>query len=94
MASEMLRVLKPRGCILWYDFLVPNPYNRQTRALRRAEIATLFPDCQIKLRRVTLAPPHARFSLRLGRKVAEALDRMPILRTHYLATIGRSLEKN
>ena len=33
----------------------------------------------IKLRRVTLAPPLARFSLRLSTKVAEVLDRMPFL---------------
>ncbi len=93
IASEMLRVLKPQGRILWYDFFAPNPYNRLTRAVRRAEIATLFPDCHIKLRRVTLAPPLARFSLRISRKLAEALDRMPLLCTHYLAVVKRSLEE-
>lgn len=92
IGSEMLRVLKPGGRILWYDFFAPNPYNRQTRAIRRAEIATLFPDCHIKLRRVTLAPPLARSSLRISKKLAETLNRLPILCTHYLVVIGRSME--
>ena len=76
IASEMLRVLKPQGRILWYDFFALNSY-RRTRAVRHAEIATLFPDCQIELRRVTLAPPLARFSLRINRKLAEALPVCP-----------------
>ena len=93
IASEMSRVLKPGGYILWYDFFAPNPSNRKTRAIRRLEIATLFPDCQIKLRRVTLAPPLARLSLRVGKELAEALDRMPFLCTHYLAIIERCRRK-
>ncbi len=93
IGSEMLRVLKPQGRILWYDFFAPNPYNRGTKAVRRAEIATLFPDCHIRLRLVTLAPPLARFSLRISGRLAEALDRMPLLCTHYLAIIKRSLEE-
>ncbi len=92
IASEMLRVLKPMGRILWYDFFSPNPFNRQTRPVRRKEIGTLFPNCRIRVRRVTLAPPLARLCIRLSEKLAQALDRMPFLCTHYLAVIEPVLE--
>lgn len=57
MAAEMLRVLKPRGALIWYDFWW-NPTNIQTKGIRFKEIRTLFPGCSFKIRRITLAPPN------------------------------------
>jgi ubiquinone/menaquinone biosynthesis C-methylase UbiE len=88
IAQEMLRVVKPRGLILWYDFFAPNPFNNRTRPVRRRELAALFPGCRILLKKVTLAPPLARITLRISRGVAEVLDRVPALHTHYLAFIS------
>src|SRR6476620_8804602 len=34
LASEMLRVVKAEGRILWYDFYVNNPRNANTRGIR------------------------------------------------------------
>ena len=72
IAREMLRVLKPQGSILWYDFFMDNPRNSNVRGIGRRELASLFPDCRIWLRRVTLAPPLARrivpVTLELGGK--------------------------
>ena len=31
VAEEMLRVLKPQGLILWYDYHVNNPWNKDVR---------------------------------------------------------------
>lgn len=42
IAKEMLRVLRPQGLIVWYDFWL-NPTNRQTRGIRPAEIRSLLP---------------------------------------------------
>ena len=87
IANEMLRVLRPSGSILWYDFFAPNIFNKRTRAIRRAEIASLFPNCEIRLQKVTLAPPLARWSMRIFGHVSQTLNRVPMLRTHYLGLI-------
>lgn len=57
VAREMLRVLKPTGLILWYDFWL-NPTNAQTSGIRPREIRALFPGCHFEFRRITLAPTH------------------------------------
>jgi ubiquinone/menaquinone biosynthesis C-methylase UbiE len=59
IASEVLRVLKPRGAILWYDFWL-NPLNSDTVGITRSRVQELFPGCRPMLKRVTLAPPLAR----------------------------------
>lgn len=84
-AAEMRRVLRPGGVLLWYDFTV-NPRNRDTRGLGRAELAALFPGVA-RVRRVTLAPPLARLIVPLSWPAASALELLPPLRTHLLATI-------
>ncbi len=55
LTREMLRVVKPRGMILWCDFWL-NPMNKQTRGTRSAEIRPLFPVCTFEFHRITLAP--------------------------------------
>lgn len=86
VAAEMRRVLRPGGIALWYDFTV-NPRNRDTRGINHEQMAALFPGCRIRVRRVTLAPPLARLVVHRARLAAEALECVPLLRTHLLATI-------
>src|SRR5262249_40854765 len=57
IASEMLRVVRGDGLILWYDFTLNNPFNRDVSGVKMREIRTLFPGCRLDLRRVSLAPP-------------------------------------
>ena len=85
-ADEMLRVLCPGGLVLWYDFTV-NPTNRDTHGIGRREAAALFPGCRIESRRVTLAPPLARLVAPRSWPAAEALESVPLLRTHLLMTV-------
>jgi SAM-dependent methyltransferase len=82
-AGEMLRVLKPGGLVLWYDFTV-NPTNRDTRGIGIREAARLFPGCAVEARRVTLAPPLTRLIAPRSWLAAHALERLPLLRTHLL----------
>ncbi len=90
IAAEMLRVLKPGGFVLWYDFFVDNPRNPGVRGVRRSEIHKLFPGCQIHLRRITLAPPIGRLVGRYSRFVYNLLSRSKILCTHYLGLIKKN----
>ena len=86
VAREMLRVLRPDGVILWYDFWL-NPTNPQTRGIRPAEIRRLFPGCRFHFRRVTLAPPLARRLVPFSWIAAALFEKCLIFNSHYLAVI-------
>jgi ubiquinone/menaquinone biosynthesis C-methylase UbiE len=87
IALEMVRVLKPNGLILWYDFLVDNPRNPDVRGVKKKEVLQLFPKCEIELRRITLAPPVARFIALYSQVAFCLLGKFPSLCTHYLGVI-------
>jgi SAM-dependent methyltransferase len=87
IAAEMLRVVKPDGLIIWYDYYVSNPQNADVRAVSKRELRRLFPGCAIDLQRITLAPPLARRIAPRSRAVWSMLRAIPWLRTHYLAVI-------
>jgi len=90
VAREMLRVLKPQGAILWYDFHFNNPRNPHVRGVGRAEIKSLFPACSVTLRRMTLAPPIARRLVPISWIAAELLEKLQLLNTHYFGVLRRS----
>jgi SAM-dependent methyltransferase len=89
VADEMVRVLAPEGAILWYDFAVPNPRNRDVGPVRAAEIRRLFPGCAVELHRVTLATPLARLVAPLSWTLCGLLNLVTPLRTHYLGAIRK-----
>lgn len=86
LAEEMLRVARPNGLILWYDFWL-NPTNPQTRGIRPAEIKRLFPGCTFAFQRITLAPPIARRVVPVSWGLAYWLEGLRIFNSHYLVAI-------
>ncbi|MBC7814999.1 MAG: class I SAM-dependent methyltransferase [Burkholderiales bacterium] len=86
LAREMLRVLRPGGLILWYDFWL-NPTNAQTRGIRPDEIRRLFAGCRCEFQRITLAPPLARRVVPISWLLAALLERLRLFNSHYLAAI-------
>lgn len=89
VAREMLRVLKPGGGILWFDFRVDNPRNPEVKGLRKQEIISLFPDCDVDLSPTLLAPPLSRLIAPRSWVLGEALHSLPFLRTHYAGLIRK-----
>ena len=89
VAAQMVRVLKPHGAIIWYDFLMNNPRNSQVRGIGRREITSLFPGFEISLRRVTLAPPLMRRVVPISWSLAALLEKMRLLNVFYLAVLRR-----
>ena len=87
LAREMMRVLRPAGIILWYDFLYDNPRNADVRGVPIHRIQNLFPDMEISVRRTTLAPPIARVATRFGVPIYRLLHLIPMLRSHVVAAI-------
>jgi ubiquinone/menaquinone biosynthesis C-methylase UbiE len=90
VAAEMVRILKPGGAILWFDFRFHNPRNLQVRGVRAAEIRSLFPDCEVQLTPVLLAPPLARRVAGWSWPLAELLTALPFLRTHFAGLIRKT----
>lgn len=86
-AAEMSRVLAPAGRILWYDYFRNNPRNPNVRAVTARELGALFPGALVKRRRATLAPPIARLLAGRSQLACSLLERLPLLRTHYVAVI-------
>ena len=89
VASEMMRVVKRSGLILWYDYHVNNPRNSDVRGVKRSEIAELFPGCRIELKRITLLPPLTRLLAPYSYWACYLLERLPPLCTHYLGVIQK-----
>ena len=89
IAAEMMRVLRVDGLVLWYDFLVDNPSNRNVRGVNRRELSRLYPGWRVDVRRVTLAPPVARFLAPRMWTLAATLSALPFLCTHYAGTLRR-----
>ena len=86
LASEMVRVLRQDGLILWYDFWI-NPKNKQTKGINASEIRRLFPNCIFDFQKITLAPPIARSIVPVSWGFAHLLESLKILNTHYLVAI-------
>lgn len=86
LAERMWAWTKPGGAVLWYDFEVDNPRNRDVRGVPLGRVRALFPEGEVDSRRVTLAPPIAR---RVNSWARHALGAMAFLRTHRLCWIGK-----
>jgi SAM-dependent methyltransferase len=86
VAREMLRVLKPGGMILWYDYWL-NPTNPHARGIRPAEIRRLFGKCRFQFNRITLAPPLCRRLAPVSGTFARGLEKIKLFNTHYLAAV-------
>lgn len=89
IAAEMVRVLKPAGVILWYDYHMNNPRNPDVQGVRLAEIAKLFKDCLVQMRRTTLAPPLTRLLAPYSPLLCCVLEKIPWLCTHYVGVVRK-----
>lgn len=89
LAQAMWRWLAPGGAVIWYDFCVDNPSNRDVRGVPLARVRQLFPAARMMSRRVTLAPPLARAVCALHPSLYSLFNALPLLRTHRLAWLEK-----
>jgi ubiquinone/menaquinone biosynthesis C-methylase UbiE len=90
ISSEMLRVCKEDGIIIWYDFHFDNPKNPDVKGVKKNEIHSLFPNCEIFLKRITLIPPISRKLAPFSIILCQILEKIPFLCTHYIGIIRRN----
>jgi len=91
LANIMWRWVCPGGGVLWYDFTVDNPRNLDVRGVPVKRVRTLFPEGRIRWKRITLAPPIARWTTRVHPSLYSVFNVIPLLRTHILAWIEKPL---
>ena len=89
LAGAMWRWVKPGGGVLWYDFTVNNPRNRDVRGVPLARVQQLFPQAVMTARKITLAPPIARAVCRLHPALYPVFNALPLLRTHVLVWLQK-----
>jgi hypothetical protein len=83
MASEIHRVLRPRGFFIWYDFAYSHRKNPHVRGIERKEVRELLAAFHLRFQKITLAPPIGRPVAKLSPFLYRALAAFPALRTHY-----------
>lgn len=89
LAETMWRWVRPGGAVLWYDFTVDNPANRDVRGVPMVRVRELFPRGRVDALRITLAPPIARRVVRIHPALYTLFNTVPALRTHVLAWIAK-----
>lgn len=89
LALKMWRLVRPGGGVLWYDFTFDNPRNPDVRGVNVARIRELFPQGELVVRRVTLAPPIARRAVPVHPFFYGLFNAIPFLRTHVLGWIKK-----
>jgi ubiquinone/menaquinone biosynthesis C-methylase UbiE len=89
VAAEVLRVLRPGGIVLWYDYHINNPRNPDVRGVSKKEIIELFSGCEIMLMRTTLAPPITRAVAPHSFLACYFLEKIKLFDTHYVGYIRK-----
>jgi SAM-dependent methyltransferase len=89
LADAMWRWVAPGGGVLWFDFTVDNPRNRDVRGVPLARVRQLFPQASVWRRRLTLAPPIARAVCRIHPALYTLFNALPLLRTHQLVWLQK-----
>jgi ubiquinone/menaquinone biosynthesis C-methylase UbiE len=89
LAERMWSLVCPGGGVLWYDFTWNNPRNDDVRGVPLRRVRELFPQAQLSMDRVTLAPPLARVVARIHPMFYSGLNLIPFLRTHILCWLSK-----
>jgi ubiquinone/menaquinone biosynthesis C-methylase UbiE len=89
LANQMWLMVKPGGGVLWYDFIFNNPNNPDVRGVSIRRIRDLFPDAEIKIWRITLAPPINRMVTKIHPSLYTLCNMIPLFRTHVLCWIQK-----
>jgi SAM-dependent methyltransferase len=89
VASEIVRVLRPGGALLWYDVRYDSRSNPNVKGVKASRLRRLFPGLEGAPGTVTLLPPLARRLGPLTPVAYPALSLLPPLRSHLLGLLRK-----
>ena len=84
ISNEILRVLKPKGYVLYYDSRYNNPFNKDVLKMNINDINYIFPSMEKYLRPITVLPPIIRRLGAFSQNIYPTLSKIKILNTHYM----------
>lgn len=89
LAKRMWAMVKRSGGVLWYDYVYNNPKNPDVKGVPVERIRQLFPQGEMKVWKLTLAPPIGRIVTRVSPSLYPVFNAFAVLRTHVLCWIGK-----
>lgn len=93
LATRLWQWVRPGGGVLWYDFIYNNPTNPDVRGVPVRRVRELFPEAELFVKRVTLAPPISRRVCRIHPFTYHLFNALPLLRTHVLCWLGKRIDR-
>ena len=87
--SEIDRVLKLDGLIIFYDMKINNPFNRKIRKVAKNDLSSLFYNYKIKINSLTVWPHFARLVSIISSRFYPLLTNIKLLHTHYIAELRK-----
>ena len=88
-ASELTRVLKSNGAIIFYDMKKNNPFNNNIKKVLLRDLKHLFSDFEINHWTLTVWPHFARLISKLSIKLYPIMTKFKFLHTHFIALLVR-----
>lgn len=89
VAREIVRVLKPGGGLLWYDFRYDNPRNKDVKGVSERRLRELFPRLAGEVYTLTVLPPLVRRLGPLTPAAYRVLAAAPPLRSHLMGLLRK-----
>ena len=89
VATQIDRVLKPKGIVIFYDLRYRNPLNYNVIGIKYSEVNELFPGYKKRIKPVTLLPPLSRMIRRKSKFLYNWFSKISFLRTHYLGIMTK-----
>ena len=87
VATEIGRVLRPGGWLVWYDLRFDNPSNRAVHGVNTRRLEALFRDWPSEMRSISVVPPVARHLGRLTPVAYPLLHAIPSMRSHLIGRL-------
>ena len=86
-ASELTRVLKSNGVIIFYDMKRNNPFNVKKKKVLLSELRYLFIGYEINYWTLTVWPHFARLISNFSIKLYSIMTKFKFLHTHFIASL-------
>lgn len=89
VTSQINRVLKKNGAVLWYDFRYDNPRNSNVRGVSLKQIKNYFVNYEYNIQSISVYPPLVRKLGSINYLIYPLINRIYFLRTHYLGLLTK-----
>lgn len=89
LAKHMWELTKPGGVIIWYDFVLANPHNKDVKAVPLKRVREMFPGAEVKVKRATLFPFIAQKVTKRTFFAYSILNKIPLLKMHIFCWIKK-----